>query len=81
MSPTRVGEAESNPLFFRASSATFNAPETSTMLGRNPDMRRNVPTAPSLAPPESSMPNKMKVHNLHMHVRGVLSIDWRYLPE
>ena len=36
MSPTRLGEAESNPFFFRASTATFN------VLGRDPDMRRDV---------------------------------------
>ena len=50
MSPTRLGEAESNALFFRANSATFNAPSTDTVLGRDPGMRRNVPTAPLLAP-------------------------------
>ena len=49
MSPTRLGEAESNPLCFLASSATFNAPRTATVLGRDPDMRHNVPTAPLLA--------------------------------
>ena len=46
----RLGEAESNPLFFGVYSATFNAPSNSTVLGRNPDMRRNIPTAPLLAP-------------------------------
>ena len=50
MSPTRLGEAESNPLFFRANSARFNAPSAATVLGRDRDMRRNVPTAPLLAP-------------------------------
>ena len=50
MSPTRLGEAESNPLFFRANSATFIAPSNATALGRDPDMRRNVPTAPLLFP-------------------------------
>ena len=44
MSPTRLGEAESNPLFSRASSPTLNAPGTATVLGRIPDMRRNVAT-------------------------------------
>ena len=50
VSPTRLGEAESNPLFFRAISATFNTPSTATVLGWDPDMRGNVPTAPLLAP-------------------------------
>ena len=50
MSPTRLGPAESNFLLFRANSATFNAPTTATMLGRDPGMRRNVLTGPLLAP-------------------------------
>ena len=50
MSPTRLGEAESNSLCFRANSATSSAPSTATVLGLEPDMRRNVPTAPLLAP-------------------------------
>ena len=50
MSPARLGEAETNPLFLRANSATFNAPSTATVLGRDPDMRQNFPTAPLLAP-------------------------------
>ena len=49
MSPTPLGEAGSNPCFIRANSATFKAPSTATMLGQDPYMRRNVPTAPSLA--------------------------------
>ena len=50
MSPTRLGEAESNPLFFRANSATSNAPSIDMVLDGDPDTRRNVPTAPLLAP-------------------------------
>ena len=50
MSPTRLGEAGINHLLLRADSATFNAPSTATVLGRDPEMRRNVPTAPLLAP-------------------------------
>ena len=50
MSSTRPGKAEGNPLLFRANSATFNAPSTDTVLGRGPDVRRNVPTAPLLTP-------------------------------
>ena len=50
MSPTRIGETESNPCFFRAKSATFNAPSTDTVLGRDPDMRRNIPTGPLAVP-------------------------------
>ena len=49
MSPTRLDEAESNPLFFGASWATFNAPGTAAALGRDPDMRRNAPTTRLLA--------------------------------
>ena len=45
-SPTRLGEAESNPL----SQLTPNAPSTATVLGRDPRMRRNVRTAPLFAP-------------------------------
>ena len=37
-------------MFLRANAATFNAPSTDTVLGRDPDMRRNVPKAPLLAP-------------------------------
>ena len=44
MSPTRLSEAGIKTYFFRASSAT------ATVLGRGPDMRRNVPTTPLLAP-------------------------------
>ena len=43
--PTRLGEAQSNPLCNRASSARLNAPSTAAELGRDPDMRRNVPSA------------------------------------
>ena len=50
MPPTRLSEAESNHLFFRANSATFNAPSTATVLGRDPETRRNAPTAPLLGP-------------------------------
>ena len=50
MSPTWLDEAESNPLLLRANSATFNAPRTATVLGRNRGMHRNVPTASLLAP-------------------------------
>ena len=50
VSPTRLGEAESDPLFFIAKSATLNAPSTATVLGRDPDIRRNVPTPPWLSP-------------------------------
>ena len=45
-----LGSARRNPLFFRAISAAFNTPSTATLLDRDPDMRSNVPTAPSLAP-------------------------------
>ena len=44
MSPTWIGEAESNPLFLRAKSATSNALSTATVLFyRDLDMRRNRP--------------------------------------
>ena len=46
MVPTRLGDAECRPLNFRADSATLNAPSTVTVLGRDPEMRRNVTTAP-----------------------------------
>ena len=74
ISPTRLDEAENNPLFFGANSATFNAPSTATVLGRDPDMRRNVRTAPLLAPQpkvrERTLGRRraasLKKHNLHM---------------
>ena len=50
MVPTGLRDAEGNPQYFRASSATLNAPSTATELGRDPDMRRHIPTAPLLAP-------------------------------
>ena len=50
MPPSRLGEAESEPSFFRANSAMFNAPSTVTALARDPGMRRNVPTTHLLAP-------------------------------
>ena len=50
MLPTRLGEAESNPLFNKTNSATLKAPSIATVLGRDPDMRRNVTTAHLLAP-------------------------------
>ena len=48
--PTRLSEAERNPLRRGASSATLNAHRTANELGRGPDMRRNVPKLPFLAP-------------------------------
>ena len=54
MSPTRLGEVESNPLFLRAISATFNEPSADTVLARGPDKSRNVPTPPLLAPEPKS---------------------------
>ena len=46
----RLSEAQHKPLSKRASSATLNAQSTATEFGRGPDMHRNVPTAPLLAP-------------------------------
>ena len=40
---SRLSEAERNPLTKRASSATLDAQSTATELGRDPNMRRNVP--------------------------------------
>ena len=64
--------------FFGASSATFKAPNTATVPGRDPDIRRNVPTTPLLAPqpkmraknpplPEIRMPKK-QMHIIHIQV-------------
>ncbi|MEP4903815.1 MAG: hypothetical protein ABJX82_18595 [Paracoccaceae bacterium] len=46
MSPPQLGEAEINPLFLGASLAPFNTASTATVLGRDPDMHRNVSTTP-----------------------------------
>ena len=45
--------------FSRASSAKLKPPGAATLLGRDPDMRRNVPTAPLLA----SQPKVSKCEN------------------
>ena len=70
---------ESNPLLFRANSATFNSPRTATVLGREPRHESQCIHAP-LAPPaaerasknprslESSMPEN-KMHIIHIHTR------------
>ena len=77
MPPIRLGQAESNPLVLRASSAPLNAPSTATVLSQDPGMRRNVPTAPLLAPQlrvrertlgrRRAACQKTKVHIIHMH--------------
>lgn len=48
MSPTRFGETEENPLFFRASSARLKVPSIATVLIWDLDMRANVHTRPPL---------------------------------
>ena len=62
--PTLISEAESNPLFFRAKSATFNAPSTDTALGQDPDMRHSVPTAPLLAPQPKARERALARHRV-----------------
>ena len=78
MSPTRLGEAESKPLFFRAISAMFNAPSTATVLGRDPDMRhRNVPTAPLLAPqPKAREKNLGRRRAACLKTKCILYVDF-----
>ena len=47
ISSTRLGKADSNILFFRVNSGTFNAPSTATVLGRDRDMGRDGLAAPT----------------------------------
>ena len=49
--PARLSEAEPNPLRKRSRSATLNARSTTTEIGWDPDMRRNVATYGPLAEP------------------------------
>ena len=77
MSPTRLGEAESNPLFLGASSWTFNAPNTATVLGGIQTcvvMYLPSPCIPAAErarknpqPPECSRRN---MHIIHIHIHN-----------
>ena len=81
--PARLSEAELNLLTRRASSATLNAHGTATQLGWEPDMRRNVPTAPLVVcstrsgkcekktgPPENMPKNKKLIFYVWKHYKN-----------
>ena len=64
----------------KSSPATLNAQTTAMELDRDPDVHRNVPTTPLLAPQWKVREKKIghgehraktKVHMLHIHTRSV----------
>ena len=72
-----LSEPEHNPLTKISSSMTLNAQSTAKELGWDPNMRRDIPTAPLLAPqPKGREKNfgrrttsrQKKEHILHGHV-------------
>ena len=70
MSPTRLGEVESNPLFLGADSATFDAPGAATVLGRDPDMGRYLPTALVL-PPQPKVRDRTLIRRRAAYLKNV----------
>ena len=73
--PVRLSETEHNPSYRRHSSAKVNAQSTPNKLGRNPDMPRNVSTAPvtefKISNHRSTENSKPKGKNIQISLRYV----------